>query len=58
MALVAGTRLLPLHAGRETPRSEWVAITDGKQLDREPKWSPDGNLCSSWPTEHIWSTGE
>ena len=36
--------VLPFHEGRETPRSEWVAITDGKRLDREPKWSPDGNL--------------
>src|SRR5262249_12895572 len=27
-----------------SPQNEWVPITDGKQLDREPRWSPDGNL--------------
>jgi len=36
--------VLPFHEGRETPRSEWIPITDGRQLDRDPKWSPDGNL--------------
>jgi hypothetical protein len=36
--------VLPFREGRETPRSEWIPITDGRQLDREPKWSPDGNL--------------
>ena len=36
--------VLPFHEGRETPQSEWIPITDGKQLDRDPKWSLDGNL--------------
>jgi Tol biopolymer transport system component len=36
--------VLPFHEGRETPRSEWIPVTDGQQLDRDPKWSPDGNL--------------
>jgi serine/threonine protein kinase len=36
--------VLPFHEGRPTPRSEWIPVTDGKQLDREPQWSPDGNL--------------
>jgi Tol biopolymer transport system component len=36
--------VLPFHEGRSTERSEWIAITDGKQLDREPQWSPDGNM--------------
>jgi hypothetical protein len=36
--------VLPFHPGRETPRSEWIQITDGRQLDRDPQWSPDGNL--------------
>jgi hypothetical protein len=36
--------VLPFHEGRETPRDEWIPVTDGKRLDREPKWSPDGNL--------------
>jgi hypothetical protein len=36
--------VLPLHPVRETPQREWIPITDGKQLDRDPKWSPDGRL--------------
>lgn len=28
--------VLPFHPGRETPQSEWIPITDGKQLDRDP----------------------
>ena len=36
--------VLPFHEGRETPRSEWIPVTDGTQLDRDVKWSPDGNL--------------
>jgi hypothetical protein len=32
--------------GGETPAPEesWIPITDGKGLDREAAWSPDGNL--------------
>jgi Tol biopolymer transport system component len=26
------------------PESDWIWITDGKELDRETCWSPDGNL--------------
>jgi Tol biopolymer transport system component/tRNA A-37 threonylcarbamoyl transferase component Bud32 len=36
--------VLPFHPDRETPHSEWIPITDGKQLDRDPKWSVDGKL--------------
>jgi len=36
--------VLPFHPGRETPQSEWIPVSDGRQLDRDPKWSPDGNL--------------
>jgi Tol biopolymer transport system component len=36
--------VLPFHTGRPTPRSEWIPVTDGKHLDRDPQWSPDGNL--------------
>jgi Tol biopolymer transport system component len=36
--------VLPFHPGRATPESEWIPVGDGKQLDRDPKWSPDGNL--------------
>ena len=36
--------VMRFHAGRQTPRSEWIPITEGKQLDRDAQWSPDGNL--------------
>jgi len=29
--------------GAWTPRSTWMAVTDGQGLDREAKWAPDGN---------------
>ncbi len=32
----------PFYPDRETKQSEWVPITDGAQLDRNPEWSPDG----------------
>ena len=31
-------------AGRTPPPEEWIAITDGKTLDRDPAWSPSGAL--------------
>jgi Tol biopolymer transport system component len=34
----------PFHGPVEVPRSEWIAITDGNQADREPYFSPDGGL--------------
>lgn len=34
--------LMP-YVERWTPPSEWVAVTDGQALDREPRWSADGN---------------
>ena len=27
---------------RVYPESEWIAVSDGKTLDREPRWSPNG----------------
>jgi Tol biopolymer transport system component len=30
------------NARRWMPSSTWIAVTDGKALDREAKWSPDG----------------
>jgi Tol biopolymer transport system component len=27
----------------QIPPEKWIAVTDGKSLDREPRWSPDGN---------------
>ena len=32
----------PFFPDRETKQSEWVPITGGQQLDRDPEWSPDG----------------
>jgi len=34
----------PFREGAPIPENEWVPITDGKGLEREPFWSPDGNL--------------
>lgn len=36
--------LVPFRFGRITPQSEWIPVTDGKSLDRDPSWSPDGNV--------------
>jgi len=30
--------------GGAVPVEEWVQVTDGKSLDRNPAWSPDGTL--------------
>jgi Tol biopolymer transport system component len=34
----------PFQYGRVVPESEWIPITDGTALDRDPTWSPDGNI--------------
>jgi Tol biopolymer transport system component/tRNA A-37 threonylcarbamoyl transferase component Bud32 len=34
----------PFRDGPPIPEAEWIPITDGTGLDREPRWSPDGNL--------------
>lgn len=34
----------PFRVTGPIPQTEWIAITDGKTLDREPRWSPDGRL--------------
>lgn len=34
----------PFQFGRPAPEAEWIYITDGKTLDRDPQWSPDGNI--------------
>ena len=39
--------IAPFRSGSSpslAPESEWISITDGKELDRETCWSPDGNL--------------
>jgi Tol biopolymer transport system component len=30
------------RGARLHPESEWIAVSDGKALDREPRWSPNG----------------
>lgn len=34
----------PLRPGATTPQSEWIPITDGMGMEREPAWSADGNM--------------
>ncbi len=36
--------LAPFHNGKAGAQDTWIAVTDGKGLDREPRWSPDGKL--------------
>jgi len=34
----------PFHDGSVGGQDTWIAVTDGSQMDREGKWSPDGRL--------------
>ena len=34
----------PFRTDSEVKENEWIPVTEGKTLDREPRWSPDGNL--------------
>ncbi|HYM08066.1 MAG TPA: hypothetical protein VEU11_16050, partial [Terriglobales bacterium] len=34
----------PFHDGAVGGPETWIAVTDGNQMDREVKWSPDGAL--------------
>jgi len=34
----------PFHDGSVGGPDTWIAVTDGSQMDREGKWSPDGRL--------------
>jgi Tol biopolymer transport system component len=34
----------PFHDGNVGGQESWIAVTDGSQMDREVKWSPDGML--------------
>jgi Tol biopolymer transport system component len=49
----------PFRGGSPIPEAEWIPITEGKALDREPRWSPDGNLLYFLSTRDghncIWS---
>jgi hypothetical protein len=41
------TRLVyvsPFRGDQVVDESEWIAITDDLQMDRQPRWSSDGNL--------------
>ncbi|MFN7933868.1 MAG: protein kinase [Bryobacteraceae bacterium] len=42
--------ILPFHENRESLPQEWIPITDDKGLERDPEWSPDGNLLY-WQTD-------
>jgi len=36
--------LAPAGRGQPAPRSEWVAVTDGRAWETDPAWSPGGGL--------------
>ena len=36
--------IMPFQFGRPAPESDWISITKGESLDRNPTWSPDGNM--------------
>lgn len=36
--------VVPFRPDSQVPEQEWIPITSGDFLDREPRWSPDGNL--------------
>ena len=36
--------VLPIHPSGETPKSEWIEVTDGSSVDINPEFSPTGNL--------------
>lgn len=36
--------IVPFRDRQVRPEREWMAVTDGSAPDREPYWSPDGNL--------------
>ena len=36
--------ITPFHDGRVGGQESWIAVTDGNQMDREVKWSPDGGM--------------
>lgn len=36
--------VIPTTGKTVVPQNQWIPITDGQRLDREPRWSPDGKL--------------
>ena len=53
--------IAPFRGLTPIPRSEWVAITDGKAYSDAPRWSPDGNrlyyVSDRDGSRCIWSQG-
>jgi hypothetical protein len=49
----------PFRGGSPIPEAEWIPITDGKAMDREPRWSPEGDRLYFLSTRDghncIWS---
>jgi len=49
----------PFEFGKPAPFSQWIPITDGTALNRDPVWSPDGNmlywLADRNGTRGIWA---
>jgi Tol biopolymer transport system component len=49
----------PFRGASPMPETDWIPITGGKALDREPRWSPDGNSLYFLSTRDgyncIWS---
>ena len=40
----AGIFVRPVHPSGETPKSEWIEVTDGSSFDMNAEFSPNGNL--------------
>jgi dipeptidyl aminopeptidase/acylaminoacyl peptidase len=36
--------IVPFRKDLPPKESEWIPVTDGQGLDREPQWSPDGRM--------------
>jgi Tol biopolymer transport system component len=36
--------IAPFRFGQVSRESEWIPVTDGKSMDRDPEWSPDGSI--------------
>jgi hypothetical protein len=36
--------VIPFRGTALVPSAEWIAVSNGEQLDREPRWSADGGL--------------
>jgi Tol biopolymer transport system component/tRNA A-37 threonylcarbamoyl transferase component Bud32 len=36
--------IAPVGQSTPTPQSQWIGVTDGSTMDRDPAWSPDGRF--------------